>query len=394
MNTSPHINQAMKETQTFACLECGKCTANCPIARFNGGYSPRRLIGKALAGRQGALLSDNSLWSCLACGMCETRCPVDVHFCDYLQWVRAQALPLRQSQPVCTHGGVFHSLMRLMTKPQLNQNRLDWVTDDLQIADEGDTLLFVGCLPYFDVYFKELGVDTLAIARSAVKIFNRVGVTPALLKNERCCGHDLLWMGDETNYRQLVEHNLAAIAASGAKKIITTCAECYRTLKLDYPRQFGKQTWSVQHISEFIAEKVAAGELKFADRERVDDEPSRERERVVTYQDPCRLGRHVGVYEEPRRVLQEIPKLRLVEMERSRERALCCGTSAWINCDLTSKKIQATRLTSAKATGAETLVTSCPKCYIHFKCALQDKSLAERAGVEIQDLSVIAANAL
>ncbi len=383
MDTNPQINQAMKATQTFACLECGKCTANCPIARYNGGYSPRRLLGQALTGSHDSLLADASLWACLACGMCETRCPADVNFSDLLQRVRAAALPTRKSQPVCTHGGALQSMMRIMTTPELHQNRLEWLTDDLEVADAGDVLLFVGCLPYFNEFFKDLGVDMLRIARSAIKIFNRVGIAPVLLKNERCCGHDLLWMGDESNYGKLAEHNMAAIKATGAKTIVTTCAECYRTLNLDYPKRFGKQAWNVQHLSEFIAEKVASGELSFADKNK-----------VVTYQDPCRLGRQSGVYGEPRKVLEAIPQLRFVEMEKNRERALCCGTNAWINCDLTSKKIQTARLTSAKATGADTLVTCCPKCYIHFKCALQDKSLAEKGGVEIQDLSVLAAEAM
>jgi Fe-S oxidoreductase len=196
-------------------------------------------------------------------------------------------------------------------------------------------------------------------------------------------------MGDEPNYRKLAELNAEAIRASGASTIVTACAECFRTLKMDYPGTLGTNEWKVQHISEFIAEKVESGELARGSSAAAQGNGKP----VVTYQDPCRLGRHAGVYDAPRQVMDEID-LDLVEMERSGEGALCCGVSAWINCDLTSKKIQAARLTSAKETGAELLLTSCPKCLIHFKCALQDEALAERANIEIRDLSVVAAESM
>jgi len=386
MTTSSALSQkALTDTRALFCLECGKCTANCPISRHNGGYSPRRIMGKALTGENGDLTSDVSQWSCLACGMCEPRCPANVSFSNLLKEVRTQTLPEKKSWPSCTHGGTLHSLMRKMTEPEMEQNRLQWVDDDLEIAETGDVLLFVGCAPYYNAYFKYLDVDTLASTKAAIKILNHVGIKPVLLSDERCCGHDLVWVGDGENYQKLGALNIEAIAASGAKTVITACAECYRTLKLDYPKDFGKQDWSVQHISEFIAAKVEAGEIEFADSDTNE---------VMTYQDPCRLGRHSGVYDEPRAVLNEIPGLELVEMDRNREGSLCCGTSSWINCDLTSKKIQAARLTSAKATGAETLVTACPKCQIHFKCALQDGLLAKNAAIEIKDLAVITAEAM
>jgi len=383
------LERALGATRAFNCLECGKCTANCPVARFNGGLSPRRMLSRALSGSMEALLSDDSMWSCLACGMCEPRCPADVKFTELLKTVRAQALPARLSWPVCTHDETPHTWMRSMTSPILEQRRLEWLPDDVQVAEEGDVLLFVGCAPYYDAYFKSLDVHTVDAAIASIRLLNKVGIVPAVLKDERCCGHDLLWMGDDVNYRKLAELNAEAIRASGAKTIISACAECFRTLKLDYPETLGTDEWKVQHISEFIAEKIEAGELAGGNGHDAGS-GSANGKPVVTYQDPCRLGRHAGVYDAPRQVVEELD-LDLVEMERSGEGALCCGVSAWINCDLTSKKIQAARLTNAKETGADLLLTSCPKCLIHFKCALQDEVLAERANIEIRDLSVVAA---
>jgi heterodisulfide reductase subunit D len=380
------VERALGPTKAFNCLECGKCTANCPVARFNGGLSPRRMLGRALSGSMEALLSDDSMWSCLTCSMCEPRCPADVNFTDLLRIVRSEALPARKSWPVCTHDETPHTWMRSMTSPILEQRRLEWLPDDVEVAEEGDVLLFVGCAPYYDAYFKSLEVSTVDSAIASISLLNKVGIVPAVLNEERCCGHDLLWTGDKANYEKLAELNAEAIRASGATTIITACAECFRTLKLDYPETLGTDEWKVQHISEFIAEKVDSGELAHSNG-------SGNGKPVVTYQDPCRLGRHSGVYDAPRQVIDEID-LELVEMERSGEGALCCGVNSWINCDLTSKKIQAARLTSAKETGADMLLTSCPKCLIHFKCALQDEALAKRANIEIRDLSVVAAEAM
>lgn len=380
------MDAALQATGALACLECGKCTAVCPLARIDGGASPRRMIGRAIRGDHDALVGDRSVWSCLTCGLCGERCPMDVDYPELLRQVRCEARSRHAGEPACAHGGTLQSLMRLMATPGLQQNRLDWVGDDLEVAEVGEVLLFVGCLPYFDAYFREFDVGPLKVARGAVRLLNRAGIVPALRTDERCCGHDLLWAGDRESYRGLAELNVEAIRESGAETVVTTCAECYRTLRFDYPEVSGPHPWRVVHLSEWLVEALEAGELELGAGDGA--------ERVVTYHDPCRLGRHGGVFDAPRQVLRGLPGVSLVEMDRSRERALCCGTSAWLECDSTSRAIQAERLTSAAATEAATLVTCCPKCNIHFNCALQDASLAERVPLKVEDLTVLVADAM
>jgi len=270
-----------------------------------------------------------------------------------------------------------------MTSPSLEQRRLDWVPRGAKVAEKGEVAYFVGCLPYFDAFFTDLEVDSLKIAKAAVKILNRAGVKPVLLKNERCCGHDLLWAGDLKNFKKLAEHNINAIKESGAKTLITTCAECYRTFKIDYPTYIGPLPFKVLHITEFLIDSVSQGKLNF-----------KKTRKKVTFQDPCRLGRHLGMYEQPRMVLSSVPELSLVEMERNQQSAICCGTSGWMNCDAISKRIQSHRLKSAQQTGADLLVTGCPKCYIHFKCAMKDPKMGKELEIEIKDLTSIIADAL
>jgi len=153
-------------------------------------------------------------------------------------------------------------------------------------------------------------------------------------------------------------------------------------LKVDYPAYVGDLGMEVVHISQLLAEKIASGELKL--------EHLRGN---VTYQDPCRLGRYMGVYEGPRRIMDALG-LDLVEMEHSGKSALCCGTSCWANCGAINKQIQVDRLREAKATGAELLVTACPKCQIHFRCAMDDARMGEEIGMEVRDLVTLVAEGL
>ena len=192
-----------------------------------------------------------------------------------------------------------------------------------------------------------------------------------------------MWSGDQENFRKLAEINGREIAKTGAKTIVTSCAECARTLKLDYPEAIDGFKTKVVHLAEFLAAKLKGGELDLG-----------RLEKKITYQDSCRLGRHLGKYEEPRKVMGSVPGVELVEMPRNRKNALCCGTCGWLDCDAFSQQMQVERLRSAKETGAETLITSCPKCAIHFRCTLSANQGAEDARIDISDFSELVAETL
>ncbi len=373
--------QVVRQTRAYYCLECGKCTAVCPISWREAGYSPRRMVEAAITDRGMELLHDGRLWSCLTCRRCSQVCPSDVRFSEFTRGLRALAREAGQ-RGHCSHGETIQTWMRLMANPQLRQNRLEWLDEGLRTSTYSDTVYFVGCLPHYDVLFHRLGAQGLEIARSAVKVLNHLGIEPIVLADERCCGHDLLWEGDVEHFCKLAELNAALLRQTGAQRIVTTCPECAYTLKVDY-RTFGKSLgMEVLHISQFLAQKLEAGELEL-----------RELGGRVTYQDPCRLGRYLGVYDEPRQVMAALG-LELAEMEGHRGRALCCGTSAWTHCGATAKSIQVDRLRQARATGAEILVTACAKCQIHFRCALDDAHLGDEIRIEVRDLSTLVAEAL
>ena len=376
VDVASELEEALRASGAFNCLECGKCTSICPVASYNPGYSPRKMVEEALLGLEDDLIHAPSLFSCLTCAACSTFCPSEVDFPLFIRGVRGIAAKEEECGH-CAHSGVFQSLARLMARSPVKQNRLDWVSEDMQVAEQEEVLLFVGCAPYFEPEFEEMDYHPLEISKASVRLLNRIGITPVVLPDERCCGHDALWMGDKDTFRRLAERNAAMIRESGAKKILFSCPECYRTFMKDYPA-YVDMDCEMQHISEFLAEMIDAGDLKL-----------NEVKRKVTYQDPCRLGRHLGLYEPPRKVLEAIPGLELVEMPQNRERAICCGTTAWTNCDAASKQMRVDRLLEAKGTSADLLATACPKCQIHFRCAMVNEGTEKGPDIHMDTADLI-----
>jgi heterodisulfide reductase subunit D len=174
--------------------------------------------------------------------------------------------------------------------------------------------------------------------------------------------------------------NIKEIGESGVKTVITACPECALTLKKIYPERLGETGFDVMHISEIVAQNI--DRLKF-----------RELDTEITFQDPCRLGRYLEVYDQPRKALSSIPGVKMHEMRHSGRGAICCGTTNWMNCDAASSQIQRSRLNEAKATGAQALITACPKCQIHFRCSACGEE-ANKSDIAIQDFVNIVASAL
>jgi Fe-S oxidoreductase len=403
---SAALEQTVNETGVFRCLECGKCTAICPISHYDRLFSPRRTVGRALMRHDEALLSDDRLWTCFTCLHCSQVCPAGVAYADLTLSVRTEARRLGTAT-VCTHGETIHAWMRMMMTPGLRQNRLGWLANGqmgkwangqvsntqypipnhkLRVSEDSDTLYFVGCAPYYGALFEPLGVDGNGIARSTVRALNALEIEPQVLADERCCGHDLLWEGDEEGFRTLAELNATLIRQSGVKRIVTSCPECARALKIDYPAHGIKLDVEVLHLAELLANGQMGKWANSATR-------NTQHATRVTFQDPCRLGRHMGVYDAPRQVIQNLG-LELVEMQRHRRNALCCGTNGWTHCAIANKAIQVDRLREARATGADVLVTACIKCQIHLKCAMQDQQLGDEIAIEIKDLATLVAEAL
>ena len=376
------LRQLRKSSGAALCLECGKCSSMCPLAAF-GDFSAARTMSMHDPASEIHGYAE-AVERCLTCGSCEVRCPQGVRYTDYVKGLRAD-LPVECRRPR-PHGEVFQGVARLAgmgEKPM----RPAWLEDDMEIAEEGEVALFVGCLPIFDVVFREeFQVETLASARAAVRFLNHLGIAPVIVPEECCCGHDLLWGGERNAFETVAVQNINRFRDRGIQHIVTVCAECCRTWRLDYPEVAADYNPRVQHITEFLATRLESGELMF----------ERSGNGSVTYQDPCRLGRQLGVLEEPRRLLEAIPETDLVEMDRSGRDSLCCGTAGFVHCDAVSRQLQVRRLQSAVDTGASKLLTSCPKCLLHFHCAQSEDRQRSRPaiGIEVQDITVYLAGLL
>ena len=378
----PELAQAAKDTRAWACYDCGKCTATCPISRSGSNYSPRRhVLATNLRQKQG-ILENGTLFSCLTCSLCDRRCPAEVGYTELVQKLRE--LSHREgAEPECPHGGALQSVMRMMASGNAQQDRMGWLSEDLKTQPEkGEVFYWTGCTMYYDAFFPELEMATLEGTRAAVKLLNRLGVTPVVSPAERCCGHDLLWNGDRKNFDLLARHNVGLVAKSGAEVLVTSCAECLRTWKIDYEPFFEGKPPRIVHISEFMVDRLSEFTLEANGQKR------------VTFQDPCRLGRHLGIYDPPRELLAALPGVELTEMRHSGPGAMCCAGGTWSNCDRFAKRIQVDRLREARATGADVLVTACPKCQIHLRCAMKDPNLKGEIEIEMRDVAELVEEAI
>jgi heterodisulfide reductase subunit D len=379
--TKKKIDQIIRERSLYQCLECGKCSAACPRRLTDSEYSPRLLAHKVIAEREDEAFIENAVWECLTCEICSERCPSGVEFSGFILEMRTLLAQTKGLKGYRAHDGAIHSWMRMMTAPKLKQNRLAWVGENLQVASKGEVAYFVGCAPYFDVFFAGIKVDTLAGARDSIRLLNFMEIKPVLLPDERCCGHDLLWTGDQENFERLCHLNYETFKEAGIKEIIVSCPECYYVLSKHMPRVIPGFDLKITLLLDMLQKEVHKGGMTF--------QPLRRR---ATFQDPCRLARMLNRSEEPRELLGLIPELRLTEMEHSGRSAVCCGNSGFINCDAHSKQIQVERLKEAKTAGAELLITACPKCMIHLTCAIRDRLRQGNWNLEIRDIMSVLAD--
>ncbi|MFX1388504.1 MAG: heterodisulfide reductase-related iron-sulfur binding cluster [Promethearchaeota archaeon] len=203
------------------------------------------------------------------------------------------------------------------------------------------------------------------IPKSVIGLLNQNDITPVVLSEEKCCGHDSLWRGDIDTFKKLAEYNVKLFKDAGVKTLIFSCAEGYNTWKNEYSKLFNSDdefNFEIYHISEYILKENLLEEITFPSFDKI----------KVTYHDPCRLGRLSNVFDAPREVLNLIPSVELIEMEDTRQDAECCGVNAYISCNQDSKKLQEKKVKQAIATGAEYLVTACPKCVAHLNCYLNE----------------------
>ena len=375
--------QLLAAHDVYACQDCGKCSSACPLGLIGKPFSPRSVANAIISGSMDAPAVVRDIWSCLTCGTCYDRCPSAVTFPEFIRG-------LRVIQKGCgmgghqAHDGFFQSLMRTMTSPDLKIRHWSWLPDDVRLDPQSKILFFGGCAPYFDTFFRShLGVETRNILVDSLRLLNFFDILPNILADERCCGHDLLWSGDRDNFLKLAALNVEAIAKLGIEEVVTACPECYRTLGRDYAAHGINVEFKVTHLYELLEKEIDKGAVGF---EKFD--------RRLTFQDSCRLNRPGDGAELPRKLLHRLQPKSFTEMQDHGMAAICCGNCAWTGCDSYSKALQVKRLQQAKATGSDLLVTACPKCQIHLRCAMEDPFWGAELHMEMLDLTSVLAKTI
>lgn len=360
------IKQAGGAESGRYCYQCGKCDVYCPWNRVRD-FSIRRIVRQATFGL--TEIEDEDIWRCTTCGSCPSQCPRGVKQIEL-------GVSLRR---VASDYGIFPDSVRGVRAARgslttdgnpLRENRherADWAKGlSLKPYAEGmDFLYFVGCYYSYDPRMKKVAVATVNVLEKAGVEFGILGT------KESCCGESIRKTGGEEVFKALAKENIKTFIDHGVKRLLVSSPHCYHTFKNEYPELM--VSFEVVHMSQLLAELIGAGRLELKG----------EFEKKVTYHDPCYLGRHNGIYDEPREVLQSVPGLELVEMVESRADSLCCGGGGgrvWMDTPK-GERFSDLRFDQAQEVGAEVLATSCPYCITNF-----EESRLSREGDDVPEI--------
>lgn len=384
-----------------ACTECGRCTDVCPANLTLKPLSPMDVIlelkghlkevGPALtAGKEsgaaaspvamvGESVKEEELWACTTCRACMEACPVFVEHIPKIVEMRRH-LVLEESR---FPGEVITTFKNMETNGNpwgiSPEDRENW-TEGLSVpkmreSGEVDYLFWVGCAGAYDARSQK-------VARAMVKILNAAGINYAILgKEETCTGDAARRLGNEYLFQMLAEQNIETLKQYKFQKIISICPHCFNTIQNEYP-QFGGN-FEVIHHAEFLQELIAAGKIK----------PDREIRKTVTYHDSCYLGRHNGIYDAPRNVIQAIPGIEIKEMPRSRENGFCCGAGGgrmWMEEE--RPKMNHARVDEAADLHPDVVATACPFCATMIGDGINETGREEQ--MEGKDIALLIAEAM
>jgi Fe-S oxidoreductase len=384
---------------TYSCTECGRCQSVCPAWNTGKPLSPKLIVmnlrdhvfalGPAIleARKKGQteeraplnpdVIEDEVVWDCTTCGACMQECPVDIEHVDHIVDMRRN-LVMGESRFPQEASLLLRNLENASNPWGADQStRADWAKDlGVRVLEDGpppEYLYWVGCAGSFDDRAKK-------ISRAVAQVLERAGIPFAILgPSELCTGDPARRMGHEYLFQTLAQENIKTLTNRGVRTIVANCPHCFNTLRNEYP-DFGGR-YEVIHHTELFAQLLRAGRLQ----------PTREVAQLLTYHDPCYLGRHNGVYRPPREVLDRIPGLSTKEMPRHHERGFCCGAGGsrmWME-ERIGKRVNIERTQEAISTGAGTMGVACPYCLI----MLDDGAKATGEQIEVRDIAQVLAEA-
>ncbi len=359
------------------CFQCGLCDTVCPWNRVRQ-FSIRKIIRQAAFGL--TEIDGEDIWRCTTCGRCPQRCPRGVKQIEVGVSLRRVAsnyeiFPASVKSARTARASIISEGNPLQGE---RKKRADWAKDHAvkKFTEGTDVLYFVGCYLSYDPRMKKVAVAT-------AEILDRAGVDFGILgSQENCCGESIRKTGSEEVFKRLARENIKTFIDNGVRKILVSSPHCYHTFKNEYPEFM--VNFEVIHVAQFLAELIDQGRLEF----------TRPVEKKVTYHDPCYMGRHNDIYDEPRKVLEKIPGLELVEMPDFRKDSLCCGGGGgriWMDTPK-NERFSDLRLMQAHDVGAGVLATACPYCITNFEESRLN--LEYEDVLEVMDITEIVREAL
>ncbi|MBI4297606.1 MAG: (Fe-S)-binding protein [Chloroflexi bacterium] len=367
------IKEAGGEAFKF-CYQCGMCDTVCPWNRVRT-FSIRNIIRQAAFGL--SEVEGEEIWRCTTCRNCVQQCPRGVEIIKV-------GTSLRR---IASGAGIVPDPIHIATASlraegnplgEPRAKREDW-TQGLSVKTftEGMEVLYLPCCYLsYDPRLRKVATATAKILSTAGVDFGILGV------KENCCGESARKVGDEELFRHLARENIKTFIESGVKKILVSSPHCYHTFKNEYPEFM--VNFEVVHITQYLLELINEGRLKL----------TKDYKKKVTYHDPCYLGRHNGIYDEPREVLKKVPGLRMFEMPDSRKGSLCCGGGGggiWMDRKK-GERFSDLRVEQAIAGKADVLVTACPYCIMNFEASRL--TLEGSEAIEIKDITEVLQEAI
>jgi Fe-S oxidoreductase len=371
------------ESHLQSCYQCGTCTGGCPVARKSK-LNIRRLVSQFLLKKDLDDLKEKlELWDCTTCKTCSIRCPMGVKPMDLIIGMRS--LLVEEGDIPETIADALESMNRRGNPWGKPKNaKTEWMkglpqginVKDFSKGDRAPLLYFVGCTPSFDSRVQK-------IPKALVLILQQAGIDFGILGNEEpCCGSEIRRMGESGLFETIAQKNMAMFEAVHAERIFTSCPHGFNALKNEYPQgQF-----EVLHATQLLTTLLQEGKLSFR----------QEIKKVVTYHDPCFIGKQNNIFNEPRTLLKAIPGITLKEFDRSRERSLCCeggGGRMWVEASLDkAQRLSRTRVEDAVALGADVLATACPFCLLTLEDAV--KTSGHEKILQVMDVVELLAEAI
>jgi len=368
------VQTLIKDLALLECIQCGRCTGGCPVS-LKTVLNVRRLIYDTLLD---AMTVDThpELWDCTTCTTCTVRCPKEVNPAELIVSLRTVMVDNGRLPPTVRDAlksiGIRGNPLNMAA-----EDRAVWA-DDLdvpRILDEpAETLLFIGCTPSYDPRAQVISRGLVQALRAAGQAFGILG------EEEFCCAHEARRMGEKEMFEGTVEMYQEIFQEAEFQKMVAISPHCFNTFKNEYGLDF-----PVEHYTQVLARLIREGRLALRN----------ELNLKVTYHDPCFLGKVNGVFDEPRHILEALPGAEFVEMDRVRERSLCCeggGGRMWSEGTNAEERLATERIEEALDTGADVLAVACPFCLLTLEDAVKVGGHEDR--LQVLDIMELVARAM